>query len=74
MPNTARGASLQQRWTMNYDEDPLDLFDDDGDGVIETIVLLDEDNEDPKMPKTGCALLCMALGSSGGLGWWVFFT
>jgi len=54
---------------MSYDEDPLDLFDDDGDGVIETILLFDEDKEKAEAQKTGCAVLLIALGTAGGFGW-----
>ena len=31
---------------MDFDEDPLDLLDDDGDGVIETCLFFDEDGKD----------------------------
>ncbi len=55
---------------MSYDEDPLDLFDDDGDGVIETSLLFDENEEKPVAQKTGCAVLITGIGASGGLGVW----
>jgi hypothetical protein len=31
---------------MSYDEDPLDLLEDDGDGVIEMGLFLDEDTKE----------------------------
>lgn len=55
---------------MTDDEDPLDLFDDDGDGVIETILLLDDEEEKPVLQRKGCAVLLVGVGSSFGIGWW----
>ncbi len=50
----------------------MDLFEDDGDGIIETILLFDEDKKEPERQKTGCAVLLMSLGTIGGLGLWTF--
>ena len=55
---------------MSFDEDPLDLLEDDGDGVIETI-LLSEEEEKPVLERTGCSFLLLSLGSSVGVGWWL---
>ena len=54
---------------MDFDEDPLDLLEDDGDGVIETCLFFDEDGKDKvsggKLPgNSGCCVLLMSLGSS----------
>ena len=54
----------------DFDEDPLDLLEDDDDGVIETILLLDEDEEKPVLERTGCAVLLFGVRSSVGVGWW----
>ena len=35
----------------DFDEDPLDLLDDDGDGVIEMCLFFDEDNKTSKVEK-----------------------
>lgn len=53
----------------DFDEDPLDLLDDDGDGVIEMGLLFDEDDKnkqsDLKAPKnTGCCMLFLISGTS----------
>jgi len=60
-----------------FEDDPLDLLEDDGDGVIETILLLDEDEKKTDQLKTGCSVLLLAAGSMVGVGWWMtrmFFT
>ncbi len=49
---------------MSHDEDPLDLFDDDGDGVIETILLLDEEEEKQVEARTGCGMLLFGIVST----------
>lgn len=52
---------------MSKDDDPLDLLEDDGDGVIETITLFDEDgqSQDHRAPKTGgCCVSLMLTGST----------
>jgi hypothetical protein len=53
----------------DFDEDPLDLLDDDGDGVIETCLFFDEDGKDKqsgnKPPgKGGCCVLLLGVGTS----------
>ena len=30
---------------MSFDEDPLDLLEDDGDGIIETAIFFDEEEK-----------------------------
>ena len=58
---------------MSHDEDPLDLFDDDGDGVIETILLLDEEEEKEVQTKTGCGMLLLGIGSTiAGAIWGIY--
>ena len=52
-----------------FDEDPLDLLEDDGDGVIETILLEEEENK-PVQARTGCAVLLFGIVSSTGVSWW----
>jgi len=54
---------------MDFDEDPLDLLEDDGDGVIETCLFFDEDGKDKqsgKKPpgKSGCCVVLLAVGAS----------
>ncbi len=53
---------------MINDEDPLDLFEDDGDGVNEMCLLFDEDSKrgDPKGQSrgTGCAVVLLLLAAS----------
>ena len=39
---------------MSFDEDPLDLLEDDEDGVIETILLFDDEEEKGIKVRTGC--------------------
>jgi hypothetical protein len=60
---------MRRAGIMSYDEDPLDLFEDDDDGVIETILLFDEEKE-PLPQKTGCAVLILAVGTSAGFCFW----
>ena len=47
---------------MSHDDDPLDLLEDDGDGVIEMCLFFDEDAEKKKSQKspqkTGCGWCC----------------
>ena len=54
---------------MEHDEDPLDLLEDDGDGVIETILL--EEEEKPILQRTGCAVLLVGTAGLVGGGWWI---
>ena len=53
----------------DFDDDPLDLLEDDGDGVIETILL--EEEEKPVLQRTGCAMVLLGVGSTISLGWWI---
>ena len=50
---------------MDFDEDPLDLLEDDGDGVNETILFFDKDEEKGQnRPKgTGCSVVLFLLGT-----------
>jgi len=52
----------------DFDEDPLDLLDDDGDGVIETCLFFDEDEQDKNSKKpsnnSGCCILLLGIGAS----------
>ncbi len=59
---------------MDFDDDPMDLLEDDDDGVIEMGLFFDEDGNKQNSQKTpqgtGCAvvLFCMGTGViSGGL-------
>ncbi len=46
-------------------EDPLDLLEDDGDGVIEMGLLFDEDEKGSKPPRgSGCCVVLLGLGAS----------
>ncbi|MEE4314396.1 MAG: hypothetical protein V2J11_07840 [Desulfofustis sp.] len=63
----------------DFDEDPLDLLEDDGDGVNETILLFDKDaeNQQPPVKNRGCAVVLMILTSSllsAGFGLYKVFT
>lgn len=53
-----------------FEDDPLDLLDDD-DGVLETILLFDENEKKPAQARTGCAVLLFGIGSLAGAGWWI---
>ncbi len=52
----------------DFDDDPLDLLDDDGDGVIEMGLFFDEDekNSNSKKPSnnSGCSVILLAAGVS----------
>jgi hypothetical protein len=52
--------------TMQHGKDPLDLFEDDDDGVIETILLFDDEEEKPAQTKSGCVIPLMLLGLATG--------
>ena len=60
----------------DFDEDPLDLLDDDGDGVIEMGLFFDEDEKEQQSGKKppgnrGCCVIFLAVGASmltAGLG------
>lgn len=56
----------------NFDEDPLDLLEDNGDGIVEILTVLKEDDETQPQVRTGClglvavialpaSLICYAL-------------
>jgi hypothetical protein len=53
---------------MSHDEDPLDLLEDDGDGVIEMCLFFDKESEkdNPKGPpqKAGCGFVLLLMGAS----------
>ncbi|NNF45889.1 MAG: hypothetical protein HKN69_03885 [Desulfofustis sp.] len=51
-----------------FDDDPLDLLEDDGDGVIETI-LLEEEEEKPIQERVGCSLIFAAGVLATAIGW-----
>jgi len=60
---------------QDFDEDPLDLLGDDGDGVNEMCLFLDEDAKSKqtgsKPPgNSGCCVLILAFGTSVGLAIW----
>jgi hypothetical protein len=53
----------------DFDEDPLDLLEDDGDGVIETCLFFDEDGKDKQSGKKpsgggGCCVVLLGMGTS----------
>jgi hypothetical protein len=52
---------------MDHDDDPLDLLEDDGDGVNEMCLLFDEDSrkENFKVPiqRTGCGVVLLLMGA-----------
>ena len=51
----------------DFDEDPLDLLSDDGDGVNEMCLLLDENNKSGSKPPPsshGCCIVLLAMGST----------
>ena len=59
----------------DFDEDPLGLLDDDGDGVIEMGLFFDEDeknNENGNKPpgKSGCCVLLLGVGTSLLMAGW----
>ncbi len=53
---------------MGHDEDPLDLLEDDGDGVNEMCLFFDKESEkdNPKGPpqKAGCGFVLLLVGAS----------
>lgn len=60
---------------QNFDEDPLDLLGDDGDGVNEMCLFLDEDAKNKqtgsKPPgNSGCCVIILVFGASAGLVVW----
>jgi hypothetical protein len=57
---------------MNDFEDPLDLLNDDGDGVIEMSILEEEEKHKKGggNNNSGCCIIFLALGSSALLSIW----
>ena len=57
---------------MDEFEDPLDLLDDDGDGVIEVCLLEEEEKHEKRggNSNSGCCFIFLALGSSTFLSIW----
>ena len=53
-------------------DDPLDLLDDDGDGVIEMSLLEEEEKHEKggSSNKSGCCVVFLLLGSSLVLAGW----
>jgi len=53
---------------MNYDDDTLDLLDDDGDGVNEMCLFFDKEDDQQKSSKppqrTGCGVVLLLMGAS----------
>jgi len=59
----------------DFDEDPLDLLDDDGDGVNEMCLFFDEDEKDKQSGKkspgnSGCCVLLLGVGTSLLMAGW----
>lgn len=52
---------------MDFDEDPLDLLEDDGDGVNEMCLLFDRDDKKQNSQKppqgTGCSVVLFFIGT-----------
>ena len=52
----------------DFDDDPLDLIDDDGDGVIEMSLFFDEEQKKEKgngpRHNGGCCVVLLAVGTS----------
>ena len=59
----------------DFDEDPLDLLEDDGDGVIEMCLFIDEDEKDKKdgskpTGNSGCCVVILGMGASMLVAGW----
>ena len=59
----------------DFGEDPLDLLDDDGDGVIEMCLFFDEDEKNKqggsKPPaNSGCCVVLLCIGASMLVAGW----
>ncbi len=57
----------------DFDRDPLDLFDDDGDGVNEMCLLFDEDAKkkgSKPPPSSGCCIVLLVMGSALVMAGW----
>ena len=55
-------------------DDPLDLLDDDGDGVIEMAILEEEEKQSKKgrnKNSSGCSVIFFLLGSSVIIAGWI---
>lgn len=54
---------------MDFDDDPLDLLEDDGDGVNEMCLLFDENGDKQNSQKspqgTGCSVMLLCMGAGG---------
>ncbi len=60
--------SYFKRGVMSFDEDPMDLLEDDGDGVVEMGIFFDEDkesgsNQSPQ-GKSGCSIILLLTGGT----------
>ena len=54
----------------DFDKDPLDLLDDDGDGLIEMGLIFDEDEKSKKPSgNSGCCVVLCAGASLAMAGW-----
>ncbi len=58
---------IAEEWGMSFNDDPLDLLEDDGDGVGEMCLIFDDEGENKhnsqKSPHgTGCSLVLFLLG------------
>ena len=56
----------------DFDEDPLDLLEDDGDGVIEMDLFFDEDKQSGNKPPGGggCCVVLLGMGTSILMAGW----
>ncbi len=59
----------------DFDEDPLDLLEDDGDGVIEMGLFFDEDEKDKQSGNKppgggGCCVVLLGMGTSILMAGW----
>ena len=59
----------------DFSEDPLDLLDDDGDGVNEMCLFFDDDGKDNKngnkpQGKSGCCVVFLVMGTSILMAGW----
>jgi hypothetical protein len=60
---------------MDFEEGPLDLIEDDGDGVIEMDLFFDEDEKNKQSGNkppggSGCCIVFLAIGTSIGMAAW----
>lgn len=58
----------------DFNEDPLDLFGDDGDGLIEVCTIFDEkkngNGSGPPSGNSGCCVVLLIIGASLILAGW----